>query len=245
MTADRLSDDELDELGGNCKPYVQLGKCFRDRADELGLRTRDRHALFELVMASDFQTGIIASTTWDEVATIIGCSRPTAQDRLDALASAGAVRYRFPRGHPGFVVVRCYLDVVRVKPASRAEDIAKAQAKAVEKANQADKRAANRLAATQEYNGASPVAVGTHNATSLRSDAEILRSDEPTPLPNEPSEPPAVIPVSGLPESPSPLSSSTAGVGDRNRQTTSALQREATRSDRVRAYDAILFGERT
>ena len=244
MSAEPITDDEPDEPGGDCSPYVQLCRCFRAHADDLGLKAPDRHALLELVLAADYRTAVISSITWDDIASMLGYSRPTAQERLGALASAGAIRYRFPRGHPGFVAVLCYLDVVRVASASRADHIAEALRKEVAKADRADERAAAKIAAaTKASNGATNPTAGTSNAESLPSGARIFRSDDTTPLPKGSPEPPGESMGAEGQISPRPLFASTGAVGKQSLRTTSGDRSEATRSARVRAYDTRLFGE--
>jgi hypothetical protein len=237
--SDRLSDDELNALGGDCTPFVQLCPCLRSQADAVGLNAGERHAWIELILAADYRTGIVGSLTWQGAAELLGCSIPTAKERLSKLEERGLIRCRFPRGHQGYVAVVSYLDVVRVKHPGRTEAIASALANAVAVADQA---AARSQAATQARNGADPAGHSTGNDEGFRSDEGILRSEDPASLAKEGSER-AGEPGPAAPFEPvQPSFASTAAVGGQSRGAPSPTRTEATRSDRIRAYDASVLG---
>jgi DNA-binding Lrp family transcriptional regulator len=240
MSAERLSDDELDALGGDCTPFVQLCRCIHRKADELGLTAAERHAWVDLVMAADFRTGIVGSLTWQATADLLGCSIPTAKERLGTLEDRGLIRYRFTRGHHGYVAVVSYLDVVRVKHPGRTEAIASALAKAVA---DADKAAARTQAATQTRNGADRAGNSTDNDEDLWSDEGIFRSEDPTSYAKEASERAGEPGPSTAFEPVRPSFASTAAVRGQSRRAPSRTRTEATRSDRIRAYDDSLLGE--
>lgn len=243
MSTDELPDGDLGEIGGDCSPFVMLCSCIRAYADTRGLKGPQRHALLELILAAGYRTGIVGSVTWDCVAALLSCSVPTAKERLGTLEAVGAIRYWFPRGHPGFVAVVCYLDVVRVK-APLAAPIARALANAEVKADDAAERAALQTsAATKASNGADLSDPAPVNEEFLRTDRGIFRSDAPHSFPKQLSERPGRRADLRSEDAASPSSASKEAVGGRSRRTTVSDEREATRLSRMREYDQRLFGE--
>lgn len=238
--SDRLSDDELDDLGGDCTPFVQLCPCLRTQADALGLNAGERHAWIELILAANYRTGIVGSLTWQGAADLLGCSIPTAKERLGRLEERGLIRCRFPRGHQGYVAVVSYLDVVRVKYPGRTEAIANELARAVAIADEA---AARTQAATKTHNGADRTGDSTDNDEGFRSDEGIFRSEDRTSHAKEASERAGEPGASASLEPVQRSFSSRAAAGGQSRRAPSPTQTEATRSDRIRAYDASLLGE--
>lgn len=248
MTTYERADGDPEDLGGDCSPFVMVCSCIRSYTDHRGIKGPERHALIELVLAADFKTGIASSLSWEGVADLLSCSVPTAKQRLGALEAAGAIRYRFPRGHRGFVALLCYLDVVRVKPARAgaiAAALAEAEAEAEAKADAAVQRAAARAAATTKSSNvaaAEPTAPGTERI--VRSEGKELSERDPLRLTKELAERPGNMADLRTPGSAIHSSSSSEGdVGGRGRGTTVAEARVASRSSRELEYDDRLLGE--
>lgn len=231
MSAAQLTEAELDDIGGDCRSYLQLCRCRRERADSLGLSREQRHAWDDLVGAADFRTGIVESITWEGTAELLGCSIPTAKKWLGTLAELDLIAYRFPQGHPGFIAVVSYLDVVRVKP-SRAAEIHASLARASERARA--------RANPKSPNGADQAEVASDPAETLRSDDENFRIENTAPLPKQIAERTGRTADSTSPEIGLAPFSSPMRDGRRSRGTTLHRSREGTRLSRSERWCPLL-----
>ena len=217
------------DLGGDCSPYVQLCRCFRSFADDHGLRAEERGALLDLILEANFGSGIISPLTWSAASELLACSTPTAKKRLAVLEEAGLITCHFPQGHPGFVAVDCYLDVVRVKP-SKAHDIhAALEAARKAAANAKERKRARSTPEPSRY--ARPFVNGER----------ILPSREMPPLHKDVEQRPAKMEDHFEGESASASSSSPRSEKAQSRDLTLTHEREVAGLTREDKYDIDLL----
>lgn len=92
--------------------YVRLRRDpIRDLAAKHDLSLAEQGLLFRLLLYVDSRSPEL-HTTQAELAVLVGIHRTRLPRVLDRLVEAGAVEYRFPKGHQGVVRVVAYDDLV-------------------------------------------------------------------------------------------------------------------------------------
>jgi len=228
------TDHHDPDIGGDCVSWVALCRAgVTALADAHRLSGPEVSGWILLILEADFRTGIVSPITRDGVAAVMRCSRPTAKSRVEQLARAGLIEYHFPQGHPGWVAVTSYLDVVRVRPASQAAAIRDAITARIAPGS-----------GRQDCNGAERAAAAPSKRKVLPSENENLPIEGPPRLGKDFAEPPGETPDFGSSVAAPAPCSSTAAVGGQARRTTSTSGHEATRPSREDLHDTHLLGHR-